>query len=155
MIQSVWWLNHGKSTWFTLSKTNEDEEIDEKKRHPRLFSGRVLINDDKCSNIYVSLQMWVFTYETRELCLWFSSFLWPPVLHFATCSPRSTIVVSHLGKLHMLLAKSLKDPFFVLVLHTNRPQGDFCYTICDGSWGGAGNICVFILYIIIINSKTM
>ena len=26
------------------SKTNEDVEIDEKKRHPRLFFGRVLIN---------------------------------------------------------------------------------------------------------------
>ena len=146
MIQSVWWLNHGKSTWFTLSKTNEDDEIDEKKRHPRLFSGRVLINDDKCSNIYVSLQMWVLHMKPKSYVCGFLVFYghrfyilqhvlqdlrwWFRILANCTC----------------LLFKSLKDPFFVLVLHTNRPQGDFCYTICDGSWGGAGNICVFILY---------
>ena len=41
---TVWPPNMVQTWWSTLFETNKDVKIDGKKRHPRLFSGRVLIN---------------------------------------------------------------------------------------------------------------
>ena len=78
-----------KNHLFTLSKTNDDVEIDEKKRHPRLFSGRVLINVP--ISMLVS-KCWFYIGNPRAMFVVFYGFT------FATRCPRSTLVVSHLGK---------------------------------------------------------
>ena len=72
-----------KNHLFTLSKTNEDVEIDEKKTTSSFVFWK---RPDKCSNIYVSLQMWVLHRKPKS---YVRGFLW-----FYICNTLSKIYVS-------------------------------------------------------------